>query len=162
MFFAIPTPGQLVTVRNRRFVVTGIEASTSQLDLYAELAAQSAQHVVSLQSVDDDEAGEELEVIWGIELGTEVYEKASLLDPTQGNSDTDCYPFLEGSSAGSTEAIPNAMTVSAPAVDREAHTFVMPVVARRQLNDLPDQLWTKIKIEFHKAAADAVFKALVE
>ncbi|MCK6537723.1 MAG: DEAD/DEAH box helicase [Polyangiaceae bacterium] len=80
----IPTPGQLVTVRNRRFVVTGVEASTSQLDLYAELAAQSAQHLVSLQSVEDDGAGEELEVIWEIEPGTQVYEKATLPDPTKG------------------------------------------------------------------------------
>jgi hypothetical protein len=34
--------------------------------------------------------------------------------------------------------------------------------ARRQLNDLPDDLWTKISIEFYKDAADAVFKSLVE
>ena len=34
--------------------------------------------------------------------------------------------------------------------------------ARRQLNDLPDDLWTRISIEFYKDAADAVFKALVE
>jgi hypothetical protein len=31
-----------------------------------------------------------------------------------------------------------------------------------QLNDLPDELWTKINIEFYKDGADAVFKALVE
>ena len=37
----------------------------------------------------------------------------------------------------------------------------MPVAARRQLNDLPDELWTKISIEFYKDAADAVFKALL-
>jgi hypothetical protein len=35
------------------------------------------------------------------------------------------------------------------------------VSARRQLNDLPDELWTKINIEFYKDGADAVFKALV-
>jgi hypothetical protein len=34
----------------------------------------------------------------------------------------------------------------------------MPVAARRQLNDLPDELWTKINIEFYKDASDAVFK----
>jgi ATP-dependent Lon protease len=32
----------------------------------------------------------------------------------------------------------------------------------RQLNDLPDDLWTRIGIEFYKDGADAVFKALVE
>lgn len=34
------------------------------------------------------------------------------------------------------------------------------VAARRQLNDLPDDLWTKISIEFYRDAADAAFKAL--
>ena len=38
---------------------------------------------------------------------------------------------------------------------------VSPTSARRQLNDLPDDLWTKINIEY-KDGADAVFKALVE
>ncbi len=28
--------------------------------------------------------------------------------------------------------------------------------------DLPDELWTKISIEFYKDPADAVFKALME
>ena len=37
---------------------------------------------------------------------------------------------------------------------------VSPTSARRQLNDLPDDLWTKINIEY-KDGADAVFKALV-
>jgi ATP-dependent Lon protease len=39
---------------------------------------------------------------------------------------------------------------------------VSPTSARRQLSDLPDDLWTKINIEFYKDGADAVFKALVE
>jgi hypothetical protein len=31
----------------------------------------------------------------------------------------------------------------------------MPVAARRQLNDLPDELWTKINIEFYIRHTDA-------
>ena len=38
----------------------------------------------------------------------------------------------------------------------------MPVAARRQLNDLPDEIWTKVSIEFYSDAKDAVFKALAE
>ena len=38
----------------------------------------------------------------------------------------------------------------------------MPVSARRALNDLPDELWTKVNIEFYLDPADAVFKSLVE
>ena len=38
----------------------------------------------------------------------------------------------------------------------------MPVAARRALNDLPDELWTKINVEFYSDPADGVFKALLE
>ena len=43
-----------------------------------------------------------------------------------------------------------------------AATLLMPVAARKHLNDLPDELWTTLNIEFYEDAADAVFKALVE
>ncbi|HEX7012252.1 MAG TPA: S16 family serine protease [Steroidobacteraceae bacterium] len=63
---------------------------------------------------------------------------------------------------GSVETIPNAVRVAELAVDKQAQTLLMPVSARRQLNDLPDDLWTRISIEFYKDVSDAVFKALVE
>jgi ATP-dependent Lon protease len=63
---------------------------------------------------------------------------------------------------GSIEMIPNAVRIAELAVDKQAQTLLMPVSARRQLNDLPDELWTKISIEFYKDGPDAVFKALVE
>lgn len=63
---------------------------------------------------------------------------------------------------GSVEMIPNAIRIAELAVDKQPQTLLMPVAARRQLNDLPDELWTRVNIEFYKDAADAVFKALVE
>ncbi|WP_217895506.1 BREX system Lon protease-like protein BrxL [Oceanibaculum nanhaiense] len=63
---------------------------------------------------------------------------------------------------GSIEMIPNAVRIAELAIDKQAQTLLMPVSARRQLNDLPDELWTKISIEFYKDGSDAVFKALVE
>jgi ATP-dependent Lon protease len=63
---------------------------------------------------------------------------------------------------GSIEIIPNAVSIAELAVDKQAQTLLMPVAARRQLNELPDDLWTKLNIEFYKDSADAVFKALVE
>jgi ATP-dependent Lon protease len=63
---------------------------------------------------------------------------------------------------GSVDLLPNAVQIAELAVDKQAQTLLVPVSARRQLNDLPDELWTKISIEFYKDAADAVFKALVE
>ena len=63
---------------------------------------------------------------------------------------------------GSIEIIPNAVRIAELAIDKQAQTLLMPVSARRQLNDLPDDLWTRISIEFYKDAPDAVFKALME
>jgi ATP-dependent Lon protease len=63
---------------------------------------------------------------------------------------------------GSIEMIPNAVRIAELAVDKQAQTLLMPVAARRQLNDLPDDLWTKVNIEFYKDAGDAVVKALLQ
>ena len=58
--------------------------------------------------------------------------------------------------------VPNPVQFAELAIEKKAQTLLMPVSARRQLNDLPDELWTKISIEFYKDPVDAVFKALVE
>ena len=63
---------------------------------------------------------------------------------------------------GSVELIPNAVAVAETAIEKQATTLLMPVAARRQLFDLPDELATKINIEFYGDAADAVFKAMME
>lgn len=63
---------------------------------------------------------------------------------------------------GSVEMLPNAVRIAELAEDKQAQTLLMPVAVRRQLNDLPDDLWTKVNIEFYKDTADAVFKALEE
>ena len=57
---------------------------------------------------------------------------------------------------------PNPVAVAELAVDKQAATLLMPVSARRALNDLPDDLWTKINVEFYSDPADGVFKALLE
>jgi predicted ATP-dependent Lon-type protease len=61
---------------------------------------------------------------------------------------------------GSIEMIPNAARIAELAIDKQAQTLLMP--GSQQLNDLADDLWTKISIEFYKDGADAVFKALME
>jgi len=63
---------------------------------------------------------------------------------------------------GSVELIRNPVEIAELAIDKQAATLLMPVAARRALNDLPDELWTKINIEFYSDPADGVFKALVE
>jgi ATP-dependent Lon protease len=63
---------------------------------------------------------------------------------------------------GSVEILPNAAKVVELAIDKRAQVLLLPVSARRQLNDLPDEYWTKLTIEFYRDSTDAVFKMLVE
>jgi ATP-dependent Lon protease len=63
---------------------------------------------------------------------------------------------------GSVEMIPNAVAVAELAVEKGATTLLMPIAARRQLFDLPDDMATKINIDFYADAADAFLKAIIE
>ena len=63
---------------------------------------------------------------------------------------------------GSMNLLQNPVEMVELAVDKQAATILMPVASRRALNDLPDEIWTKIKIEFYSEPADGVFKALME
>lgn len=68
MSFQLPEPSQVVIVRQRPFTVVDIKAS--QLPLPAQVNdSQTRQHLVRLSSVEDEELGEELEVIWELEPG---------------------------------------------------------------------------------------------
>jgi ATP-dependent Lon protease len=48
------------------------------------------------------------------------------------------------------------------AVEKQAGVLLTPVAARHQLNELPDEMWTKINIEFYSDPAEAFFKALTD
>jgi len=78
----IPESGQIVEVRQRQWVV--LETSSSLIKPLQP--QQPPQHVVSLSSIEDDAFGEELQVLWGLEIGTQIREKAAL--PTPSGFDT--------------------------------------------------------------------------
>lgn len=63
---------------------------------------------------------------------------------------------------GSVELLSNPVAIAEIAIDKQAATLLMPVATRRALNDLPDELWTKINIEFYSEPTDGVFKSLLE
>ena len=63
---------------------------------------------------------------------------------------------------GSVEMLPNAVAVAELAVEKGANTLLMPISARRQLFELPDDMATKISIEFYADAPDALAKAVLE
>jgi len=63
---------------------------------------------------------------------------------------------------GSIEPVNNAVNVAELAVEKGASVLLMPVNARRQLNDLSDDMATKIDIQFYQDARDALLKAIAE
>jgi superfamily II DNA/RNA helicase len=81
MISTLPDPGQLVDVRQRRFVVTEIAKSALPPDPL-RAGSNGQQHLVTLSSVEDDALGEELQVVWELEPGARVLEKAALPEPT--------------------------------------------------------------------------------
>ncbi len=61
---------------------------------------------------------------------------------------------------GTVEPIYNAVDVTEQAVEKGAATVLLPVSSRRQLNDLSDEMATKISVQFYADAKDALLKAL--
>ncbi|MBI4525347.1 MAG: hypothetical protein HY695_16215 [Deltaproteobacteria bacterium] len=58
--------------------------------------------------------------------------------------------------------IPNPVAVAKLAVEKGAATLLMPISARRQLFELPDELATKVSIDFYADPKDAFLKGLAE
>ena len=114
---------------------------------------RSHEFSIQLRAMDNDRSG------LGLGLPVLVALASSLLErSTKGGL------IMVGSLnlGGSVEMIPNPVAIAEVAIEKQATTLLMPVSARRQLNDLPDDLWTKISIEFYKDAADAFFKCLLD
>ena len=61
---------------------------------------------------------------------------------------------------GSVEPIYNAVSIIELAADKGAMKVLMPVSARKQLFDLPDELATRVAVVFYSDAKDALLKAL--
>jgi SNF2 family DNA or RNA helicase len=79
---SVPELGQLVEVRRRQWVVADIRAST------ASDGFVNRQHFLTLSSLDEDSLGEEIDVLWEIEPGAHIIERAGLPTIT-GQDDTE-------------------------------------------------------------------------
>jgi|APCry1669189070_1035195.scaffolds.fasta_scaffold00023_5 superfamily II DNA or RNA helicase len=77
---SIPSQGQLVDVRGRRFVVNSV--TRTELPAQAGTLART-HHLLALTSIEDDALGEELQVVWEVEPGARAYEE-SALPPVDG------------------------------------------------------------------------------
>lgn len=82
----IPEPGQLVEVRRRQWVVAEVDASK---------LGSVQQNAVTLASIDEDALGEELQVIWEIEPGAHVIERAGLPAITGQDDSNTLEAFLD-------------------------------------------------------------------
>ena len=61
---------------------------------------------------------------------------------------------------GGIETVPNALAVAEMAIEKGATTLLAPISARRQLNELSDDMATRISILYYGDAREALVKAL--
>ena len=63
---------------------------------------------------------------------------------------------------GTIDPVYNAVSVVELAIEKGAATVLMPVSARKQLNDLSDDMATKVDVVYYADARDALLKAVLE
>ncbi len=89
-----PEQGQLVSVRQRRYIVSDVTASVLDAGPTGTSIA-TTQHLVALSSVDEDALGEELQVIWELEPAAEVLEHVALPSMTDFDAPERLDAFLD-------------------------------------------------------------------
>ena len=126
---------------------------TRAKDLVGDRDPRAHEFSLQLRSMDMDTSGQGLGLAVLIALCGALIEKS-----TKGGL------IIVGALnlGGSVEMLPNPVAIAELSVEKGATTLLMPISARRQLFDLPDELATKISIEFYSDSADALLKAVVE
>lgn len=122
-------------------------------ELIGDRDPRSHEYSIQLRPFDAEKTGV------GLGLPVLVAMVGGLLDRNVRGSTIVVGPLNLG---GSLEMLQNPVAMVELAVDKQATTVLMPVSARRALNDLPDDCWTKTNVEFYSEPADGVFKALME
>ncbi|MDC2993043.1 DISARM system SNF2-like helicase DrmD [bacterium] len=92
----LPEVGQLVEVRRRQWVVADIKSSV------IERGINAPQHCLTLSSINEDALGEQIEVIWEIEPGAHIIEKAGLPTITGQDDTVKLEAFLDAVRWGAT------------------------------------------------------------
>src|SRR5690606_32903294 len=83
-----PEPGQLVEARRRQWIVSEVEGGSVAPGL-------PKRHLVRLASIDEDALGEEIEVLWELEPGAHMIERAGLPRMTGLDDPTTLQAFLD-------------------------------------------------------------------
>jgi ATP-dependent Lon protease len=126
---------------------------TRSKELIGDRDPRSHEYSIQLRPYDNEKSGV------GLGLPVLVAMVGGLLDRNTRGSTVIVGQLNLG---GSLEMLQNPVAIVEMAVDKKANTVLMPVSARRALNDLPDEYWTKTNVEFYSEPTDAVFKSLVE
>jgi ATP-dependent Lon protease len=63
---------------------------------------------------------------------------------------------------GSVDSIHNAVSIAEVAAAKGATALLMPILARKQLNELADEIATKLDIQYYADAREALLKALLD
>ena len=126
---------------------------TRAKELVGDRDPRSHEFSVQMRALDNDKGGS------GLGLAVLVALAGSLMER---NTKGGVIVVGQLNLGGSVEMIPNPVAIAEIAAEKKAQTLLLPVATRRQLNDLPDDIWTKLRIEFYADAVDAVFKALME
>lgn len=77
----IPEQGQIVTVRQRRYVVVDVQESTLSVQPLSVQSNKEGHHLLTLNCIEDDALGETIQVFWELEPGTSIEEKVGLPQP---------------------------------------------------------------------------------
>lgn len=106
----LPEPGQVVEVRGSTWAVTNVQAQGLPRSPADEATAELS-HVVDLQSLDEDRLGEQLSVVWELEVGQSVSPAQGLpqtIHPGQFDDPTALVGFVDAMRWGAvTSADPN-------------------------------------------------------
>lgn len=78
---ALPEQGQIVTVRQRRYVVVDVETNTLPTQPLSVEQNKEGQNLLTLNCIEDDALGESIQVFWELEPGTNIEEKIGLPQP---------------------------------------------------------------------------------
>ena len=84
----VPEPGELVEVRRRQWLVSDVDSYCLEGDIYRR------QDMVTLESIEEDAGGEQISVIWQIEPGARILEKAGLPEVTGYDNNEQLQAFL--------------------------------------------------------------------
>jgi hypothetical protein len=104
----LPQQGQMVEVRNRRWLVVDVSAPAASLTAPLN-PTQRLDNLVTLSSVEDDGLGEEIQVIWELEQGARVFEKAELPEPVGFDLPSHLDIFLDAVRWGASSATDNSV-----------------------------------------------------